>query len=84
LAHVDQRDADQRGSPVLKKPPVKKKKVGMFALINVSQFFFSADHGNNVHSAVISHPGAAPRRRAPAAASISLVLAQQAAAIALL
>ncbi len=27
------------------------------ALINVSQFFFSADHGNSVHSAVISHPG---------------------------
>jgi hypothetical protein len=25
LAHVDQRDADQRGSRVPKKPPVKKK-----------------------------------------------------------
>eukprot|EP01043_Picozoa_sp_COSAG02_P024920 COSAG02_NODE_1381_length_12972_cov_75.630700_7_plen_74_part_00 len=27
LAHVDQRDADQRGGPVLRNPPVKKKRL---------------------------------------------------------
>ena len=34
LAHVDQRDADQRGSPVPKKPPVKKPK------LEIVTFFF--------------------------------------------